>query len=101
MYQLGAEDTGEIITTDTSVTKLEKRLKEWFSVAGIDYRAVESLGMDAIARADVLRGVLEVVEGRRDRTTLAEEASHFLVEMLPEDNSMLRGILKVLKVLKC
>lgn len=80
------------ITTSQPISKLEETLQRWFNVAGVQYNPVEDLevnGKKVIARADILKGILEVVEGRRDASTLAEEAAHFLVEMLPENHPVL------------
>lgn len=82
--------------SDNKVSALENKLKQWFNVAGVQYTPVEDLelnGEQVIARADVLRGILEVVEGRRDASTLAEEAAHFLVEMLPVEHPILKTMM--------
>ncbi len=75
----------------SSIQQLDNKLKEWFTRAGIKYESVSNLevnGEQVIARADVLRGILEVVEGRADATTLPEEAGHFLVEMLGDEHPL-------------
>lgn len=84
-------------SSEAPIQGLEAQLKNWFNEMGIMYKGVDEIVIDdnkfAIARADVLKGILEVVEGRRDATTLAEEAAHFLVKMLPKDNSLYKGLI--------
>lgn len=75
--------------------KLEDKLKEWFNVAGVQYTPVDNVE-GAVARADTLRGILEVVEGRKDITTLLEEAAHFLVDMLPENHPILQTMMSTI-----
>ena len=87
------------LSTDNTkpIEQLDSKIKEWLTTMGIDYRAVDaianSLGLDPVAKADTLRSVLEIVEGRRDRTTLSEEAAHFLVAMLPKDSVLYKAMM--------
>lgn len=79
------------------ISQLEDKIKGWLSKMGIEYKSVGFIQDDKVdnpvARASMLAKVLEVVEGRRDVTTLPEEAAHFLVELLPEDNLLLKTML--------
>jgi hypothetical protein len=94
----GNKDFNQLTASDTKpIKELDDKLKEWFTLAGINYQNVDKIsnemGLDPIARADVLRGLLEVVEGRADATTLSEEAGHFLVEMMSENNPLLTAMM--------
>lgn len=80
--------------TPSSTRKAEKalnnQLKNWLSSMGIDYNAVNTLVDDkgnpisAIAKADFLRKVVEVIEGKADVTTLSEETAHFFLRMFKD-----------------
>ena len=86
-YQLSA-------TSSTPDESLDKKLKDILAKMGVSYKAVESIEGGAVAKADILQAVLEVVEGKRDVTTLSEEAAHFFVDMLPNDSPLLKALLK-------
>jgi hypothetical protein len=66
---------------------LDSKVKGFLSDIGVEISTVDRIHdangnpLDAIAKADMLRKVIEVVEGRADQTTLPEEAAHFFVEM--------------------
>jgi len=78
---------------------LDAKIKSWLSAMGISYEQVEKIKdrdgeeIDAIAKADMLLKIVQVAEGKADITTLPEEAAHFLVEMLPADSPLLRGMM--------
>ena len=49
--------------------------------------------ISAIAKADMLNKIIDIIEGRADITTLPEEAAHFFVEMLDENNPLLKEMM--------
>ena len=49
--------------------------------------------IDAVAKADMLNKIIDIVEGKADITTLPEEAAHFFVEMLGENNELLKQMM--------
>lgn len=81
---------------------LNEKIKEWMTKMGISYQNVENITdsqgntVDAIAKADMLNRIIQVVEGKADITTLPEEAAHFLVELLGEDNPILKMMMNVI-----
>jgi hypothetical protein len=59
------------------------------SVKSVDeIRNAEGNKLSAVAKADMLNKIIEVIEGKADITTLPEEAAHFFVEMLGENNPL-------------
>jgi len=81
---------------------INELVKGWLSKMGIKYENVENITdsqgqpIDAIAKADILHMIVQVAEGKADITTLSEEAAHFLVEMLGEDNPIFKGMMNVI-----
>lgn len=79
---------------------LNQKIKNFLASIGIRYQAVEGLKdregnpLSAIAMADMLNKVINVVEGRADITTLPEEAAHFFVEMLGENHPLYKEMFK-------
>ena len=92
------EDNEQFQLSNKGVNKLNKELNKkitlWLSRMGITYEAVDTITdrngqpISAIAKADMLHKIIQIVEGKADVTTLSEEAAHFLVEML-EGNPLL------------
>jgi hypothetical protein len=75
----------------SSVDKaLNNKIGEWLKQLGISVSMTDKIydrngnEISAVAKADLVRKVIEIVEGKADITTLGEEASHFLVEMLQD-----------------
>lgn len=87
---------------ESSDSQLNDKIKAWLRKAGITYQSVENITdrkgnpVSAIAKADMLHKIVQVVEGKADITTLPEEAAHFLVELLPEDSPLLRGMMNAI-----
>src|SRR6056297_1282360 len=54
-------------------------------------------GIDPVAMADLANKVITVAKGRADITTLPEEASHFIVEMLQGNNTLFDAMYKLAK----
>lgn len=72
--------------------KLDAALRQVLTQIGIKYEAVDSITddsgrpIDAIAKADLINKVIQVVEGKASADTLPEEAFHFLVEALDKNS---------------
>jgi len=58
-----------------------------------DIRDANGNVIDAVAKADMLNKIIDIVEGKADITTLPEEAAHFFVEMLGENNELLKQMM--------
>lgn len=92
------EKTGapQYLQTQTSEVKtnedLNTTIKNFLNKIGVSYQAVENLrdsqgnSIEGVALANMLDKIIKVVEGKAGIDTLPEEASHFFVEMLPEDS---------------
>lgn len=79
---------------------INEQVLKFLSKIGVSYNTVnritDSSGatISAIAKADMLNKIIEVVEGRADITTLPEEAAHFFVEMLGENHPLYKEMFK-------
>jgi hypothetical protein len=82
---------------------INEKIRNWMARVGIAYQNVEEITdregqpIDAIAKADMFRRVVQVVEGKADITTLPEEAAHFLVELLGADNPVLKMMMNMIE----
>lgn len=52
----------------------------------------ERFNIDGIATADILNKTIYVAKDKADSTTLPEEAAHFIIEMLGEDNALFKAM---------
>ncbi len=84
-------------------TALDDKMKQWLTKMGINFQNVENITdrdgvpVNAIAKADMLHAVVQVVEGKADISTLPEETAHFLVELLGDDNPLLKGMMNAVE----
>ena len=96
-FQENAEAIGE------SLTELNDAMHQYLRSIGVDVRAVETITdkdgniLDAVAKADMVNKVVDVVLGKAGVDTLPEEAAHFFVEILessahPLFNSLMRNV---------
>lgn len=82
---------------------INEKIKGWLDKMGIKYENVaeitdrEGNPISAVAKADMLHATIQVVEGKADITTLSEEAAHFLVELLGDDNPILKGMMNAIE----
>lgn len=79
LYKQSEQNTN--ISLDEKLTNLLKSI-------GVDVRNIEELEYDAVAKTDLLKGLIEVVEGKRDITTLPEETATIIFELLGKDNPL-------------
>jgi len=94
-YQLTSNDK------KTSSSELDKFLINYLSKFGITVEQItdfkERFGVDGIAVSDLINKIISVSEGKADITTLPEEASHFIVEMLGEEHPLYKSMAKNIK----
>lgn len=81
------------------IKELENTLKIFLESIGVSYNALDEIRdsqgnlLDVVAKANIVNNAIEIVEGRADVSTLAEETAHFFVEMLGEDHPNLRWMM--------
>jgi hypothetical protein len=81
---------------------INEKIRNWMNKVGITYQNVEEITnregqvINAIAKADMFHKVVQVVEGKADITTLSEEAAHFLVELLGDENPVLKMMMNMI-----
>ena len=99
------EDRGEYFqaqseTPQVSDEELNRKVKVFLEKLGVTVNSVDVIkdaegnSLTAVAKADMIKKIVEVVEGRADVTTLPEEAAHFFVEMLGEDHPLYKSMAK-------
>jgi hypothetical protein len=80
--------------------KLEQSLQSFLQAIGVDVETVKGITdangnpISAIAKANMLNRVIEVVEGKQGLDTLPEEAAHFFVRLLKVNNHPLYDSMK-------
>lgn len=79
---------------------IDQKVKVFLEKLGVSVNAVDVIRdaegnpLTAIAKADMIKKIVEVVEGRADITTLPEEAGHFFVEMLGDTHPLYKAMLR-------
>jgi hypothetical protein len=75
---------------------IDNKIKKFLASIGVNVKLVENLTdingnkLSGIAVADMLNKIIQIVDGKADVTTLPEEAAHFFVEMLGENNPLFK-----------
>ena len=75
---------------------IDNKIKSFLASIGVNIKVVQDLTdskgnkLSGIAVADMLNKIIQVVDGKADITTLPEEAAHFFVEMLGENNPLFK-----------
>lgn len=78
---------------------LNSRVNAFLSQLGVEVKNVDTIvdhegnPINAIAKASILKKIIEVVEGKADATTLPEEAAHFLIEFLGDDHPLVQRMM--------
>ena len=86
----------ETQSTEKPSENIDNKIKKFLASIGVNVKLVENLTdsngnkLSGIAVADMLNKIIQVVEGKADITTLSEEAAHFFVEMLGENNPLFK-----------
>lgn len=102
MFQL---TTDEVVNRDIELAEgryvnLENSMQSFLQTIGVDVQTVQGITdangnpISAIAKANMLNRIVEVVEGKAGVNTLPEEASHFFVRLLRVNNHPLYDSLK-------
>ena len=89
----------ESAATEKANAELDNKVQRFLEGIGVSVNTVNNITdaqgnpINAIAKADMLKKVIDVVQGRADITTLPEEAAHFFVEMLSVDSPLYKEML--------
>lgn len=85
----------QIQATNQQLSEVEDRIKKFLDSIGFTYNPSTIIHdrngnpIDAVAKVDLINRIVHVVEGKRDVSTLPEEAAHILVEMIEQTNTSL------------
>tara|TARA_R110000796_G_scaffold59672_1_gene137691 strand:+ start:30049 stop:35007 length:4959 start_codon:yes stop_codon:yes gene_type:complete len=85
----------QMVSEGDPLLALDLKMQDFFKLIGVDYKIVSEIlddsgkPINAVAKADMLNRVVEVIEGKAGVNTLPEEASHFFVKILKSQNSPL------------
>lgn len=86
-------------STEKANAEIDSLVKNFLEKIGVSVNTVSEIKdaqgnvISAIAKADMLNKIIDIIEGRADITTLPEEAAHFFVEMLDENNPLLKEMM--------
>lgn len=86
-------------STKESNQQIDSKIKNFLASIGVNIQTLSEIRdregnlLDAVAKADMLNKIIQVVEGKADITTLSEEAAHFFVEMLGENHPLYQEML--------
>ena len=89
----------ELFNKSEAGAELNQKIKNFLDKIGVSVEKVNQIKdmngepMSAIAKADMLNKIIQVVEGYTDLSTLPEEAAHFFVEMMDEDSALLKEMM--------
>lgn len=85
-------------SNETAETKLESKMKDFLKSISVDVKAVDKIRdengkeLSVIAKADLAHKTIEYIEGKRDETTLPEEAATFFLAYLPKDHPLYKAM---------
>ncbi len=85
--------------TDEGKKELDQKIKNFLDKIGVSVEKVNQIRdmngqpVSAIAKADMLNKIIEIIEGNADLSTLPEEAAHFFVEMLDDNSPLLKEMM--------
>lgn len=94
-------NSGDVVDTTglkQATDKLDSTMKTILVELGISYEAVDEIlsaegeATKAVAKADLAKRAIQVVEGKADATTLTEETVHFLIEMLDKNSHVYQSM---------
>ena len=89
-----AEAVTSTISDAEKNSMLQKMVENFLEKIGVKIQAVDVLRdsagnvLDGAAKANMLNGIIQVIEGKRTIDTLPEEAAHFFVEMIGEGHPL-------------
>ena len=80
---------------------LDNRLKQFLGTNGIKIQAYNDMltrfGGDVKAAADVVNQAILTADGKVETTVLAEETAHFAIEMLGDDNAIVKRMMNTIE----
>jgi hypothetical protein len=80
-------------------TKIDNKVKEWLTRIGVKVENLDKIKdkngnvISAIAKANLIKGIVEIVEGKADIKTLSEEAGHFLLELMGPEHPLYKKMM--------
>ena len=86
-------------STEKPSEEINTLIKNFLAKLGISVKSVDEIRdkdgnvISATAKADMLNKIIEIIEGKASIDTLPEEAAHFFVEMLDENNPLLKEMM--------
>ncbi len=72
---------------------LDKKMEDFLKSKGLTLKGDTLPGVDWVAMTDMVEGIVQVVEGKKNLSTLAEESAHVFVELLPENSPLLKKMM--------
>lgn len=90
----------ESATEVSPIEGLEKQMLNFFEKAGITVKQLDTIKdsegneLSIVARSKIFERLIEVVNSKKDITTMPEEASHFLVEMLGDNHLLVKSMMR-------
>lgn len=96
-----ADGEGKLRRTNKLLNDVESKLKGFLNSVGVSYESVQKIydsegnEINAVAKADIFNKIVQVIEGKRDYSTLPEETAHvftFLIRGTPLYDSMMEKI---------
>lgn len=88
------QQSGFEYTTNLSNDQLDSKIAKGFLKSiGANVEHIPDTGQGYNALVDTVRGVIQVVQGKVDETTLGHEATHLMLDLLPDDSKILREII--------
>lgn len=91
------EGTGRQIGKRGRNNELDRKVQEFLKSIGVEVQRLADEDQDFAAMADTVNGIVSVVDGKADMTTLAHEATHLFLDLLPEGSKLLADIVADVK----
>ncbi len=79
--------------------EINKKIESFLETIGVKIQSVDLLrdsngkALSAVAKADMLNKVIQIIDKKADITTLPEEAAHFFVELLGDGHPLLKEMM--------
>lgn len=85
------------LNDDALITEFQQSLIDVLTPFGITVESINDLqertGYDAVGVANMINKTILISRGRMDKTTLPEEASHFFIELIGDNNPLVQRML--------
>lgn len=93
------ENNDSLSSTKEDLKKLNTRLVEILTPFGVTVEVLDNLkertGTDAVGAADTLNKVIMVTKGQAGQEVLPEEASHFFIDLLGDNNPLVQRMIEL------